>query len=133
MGSFRRSYRKAVSNLKLLFVFLLVLSGIAQYLSTSPLAKHLWFVPALATLAIILVIARFIFKSKNEEQRYINTNGYYVLSRNGELEHRQIAIDLLGRALYDNEVVHHINGRKLDNHIRNLCLMDRERSCPECR
>jgi superfamily II DNA helicase RecQ len=127
MGSLRRSYRKAVSNLKLLFVVLLVLAGIAQYLSTSPFAQHLWIVPALATVALILAITRFIFKTKNEEQKYINQNGYYVLSRNGELEHRQIAIDLLGRALFENEVVHHINGQKLDNQIRNLCLMDREK------
>ncbi len=70
MGSLKRSYRKAVSNLKLLFIGLLVFAGIAQYVPTSPLAKYLWFIPALATVALILVIAKFIFISKNEEEKY---------------------------------------------------------------
>jgi superfamily II DNA helicase RecQ len=50
-----------------------------------------------------------------------------VLTRENELEHRYIAKRLLGRELRRNEVVHHINGNKTDNDLRNLCLMDREK------
>lgn len=56
--------------------------------------------------------------------KYTNSMGYVVLSENNELEHRFIAMRLLNRELQTNEVVHHINGKKDDNDIRNLCVMD---------
>lgn len=59
--------------------------------------------------------------------KYINSHGYIVLNEFNELEHRYMAIKLLGRELASNEVVHHINGNKTDNQARNLCLMDREK------
>lgn len=40
-------------------------------------------------------------------------------------EHRMIMESEIGRALTKNEVVHHINGNRIDNRIENLQLMTR--------
>lgn len=50
-----------------------------------------------------------------------------VLTQTNELEHRFIAKQLLGRDLTKSEVVHHINGKRTENEIGNLCLMNREK------
>jgi superfamily II DNA helicase RecQ len=73
------------------------------------------------------VVIALILYLKNKPSKHLNSDGYIVLADSKELEHRFIAKQLLGRDLYKNEVVHHINGRKTDNEIANLCLMDRQR------
>jgi len=53
-------------------------------------------------------------------------NGYKTLylEGNGSIkEHIKIMEDHIGRKLYDNEVVHHINENKKDNRLENLQLM----------
>lgn len=62
---------------------------------------------------------------------YINSDGYVVVyvpersdaPKNGwMMEHRVVMADFLGRGLYDNENVHHINGKRDDNRLENLEL-----------
>jgi hypothetical protein len=113
----------AILKSKILAAILLV--GVFLHLNSSPYFGH--FLMASFVAGTLYFLIESFRNTGSYEEKYINSSGYYVLSRNGELEHRQIAIDLLDRDLYSNEVVHHINGRKLDNHIRNLCLMDREK------
>lgn len=55
-------------------------------------------------------------------------NGYVVIydgEGKGIKEHIKIVEEKLGRKLYLDEVVHHVNGKKNDNRIENLRLMKR--------
>ena len=57
--------------------------------------------------------------------RSINSSGYVIVHRQDgchELEHRIVMAKYIGRALTDEEVVHHINGDKTNNRIENLRL-----------
>lgn len=56
----------------------------------------------------------------------INTNGYLEFTRGvykGKLVHRVVMAEWVGRELFNDEVVHHIDGDKLNNSIDNLALM----------
>lgn len=56
---------------------------------------------------------------------WINANGYKTVRHNGKSVHlhRLIMEEQIGRLLKPDEVVHHVNGDKLDNRIENLQIM----------
>lgn len=53
-------------------------------------------------------------------QYYIDENGYKRFSDSNRLVHRYIMEKVLGRKLYEWEVVHHVNGVKTHNYPSNL-------------
>lgn len=71
----------------------------------------------------------------NSIGRYVDKNGYVRLSGKtlrthpnykkniGLMEHHYMMSQYIGRPIYNDEVVHHINGDKQDNRIENLQLM----------
>lgn len=103
----------------MIVILLGILSVTAQEI---PLALP-WIVAVAGLLFLSWVISKLFFKS----EKYIDERGYVVLHKENELEHRYKAKQVIGRELKPNEVVHHINGKRTDNDISNLCLMDRQK------
>lgn len=120
--------RKAIHQLRRtvrdLFFAAAFLTALAIVYTLSQIPTQYYYASAAA--AFIGLILWRIVKSKFAT-KYENKDGYIVLYKEKELEHRYIARKILGRNLKHNEVVHHINGRKTDNQIGNLCVMDRQR------
>lgn len=124
LNRFKRSVRRAVFSLLLTVAATLATTTLFFNLVPTTVPKSLLNWLGAATLFALLV--QFILKFKGKTGKYIDSQGYVVLAQENELEHRSIASRLMGRTLYPNEVVHHINGIKTNNEIENLCLMDRK-------
>lgn len=97
--------------------------GAAYILSQIPPVYIIGLILLLGIAFLIWAITSIFSKPKS----YIDSRGYVVLTKFNELEHRYIAKQVLKRDLARNEIVHHINGKKTDNSVSNLCLMDREK------
>lgn len=121
MRKFRSRLRR---TLKQIFILGLLLAGVATQL-TSQLPPHIY--PWLWVVLFVGIFAWLFSKWQSGSKKFINANGYVFLTRENETEHRHIAKTLIRRRLARNEVVHHINGKKTDNRVWNLCLMDREK------
>ncbi len=92
--------------------------------------RGLIFIVAWVMLAPFKLLRWFFLTSLSTDHassKQINKKGYVVLKEFNELEHRYIARKLLGRELNGNEIIHHINGRKTDNSVNNLCLMNNQK------
>lgn len=72
------------------------------------------------------------YKPKDE---YVCSQGYKMIgkSHNRKAEHRLVMEEHLGRELSSNEIVHHIDGNKLNNDISNLVLTTRSQHIEEHR
>ncbi|HPI40385.1 MAG TPA: HRDC domain-containing protein [Pseudobdellovibrionaceae bacterium] len=107
------------------YIFSAVLTALSLYNFSSFFASlnYFW----IGSAFLIGFSIWFAFKLKRTPEKHINKWGYVVLTREKELEHRYIAKQKLGRDLKANEIVHHINGKKTDNEIKNLCVMDSEK------
>ncbi len=63
-------------------------------------------------------------QKRSKGETYIDSNGYICLARNKKRrEHRIIMENILGKKLNRDEHVHHINGNKTDNRIKNLTIL----------
>ncbi len=132
---FRRNLRKAERSFfdTLLGILLVVgllgpIVAIAINNLSKWVSKHngeiMWSTAAIVFLGLVI---RALFRSNFKPEKYVDSRGYVVLNNSNELEHRHIAKQILGRDLCPNEIVHHINGKKTENDIWNLCLMANEK------
>lgn len=122
MRKFRSKIRKTIKEI---IIVAALFAAVAIFYLASTIPSSIYLV--LGVISSIGFIIWVFIKFQNRNETYIDERGYVFLVLEKDLEHRFIAKKILDRDLKPNEIVHHINGKKIDNQVRNLCLMDREK------
>lgn len=122
MRKLRNRINRTIKEVTILFA---VVGAFSFLYVASFVPTYIYF--AIGILAFIVLLIWATIKSNRNIKSYINEKGYIVLVLENDLEHRFIAKKLLNRDLKPTEIVHHINGKRSDNQIQNLCLMDNEK------
>lgn len=120
MRSLLRKLRQLLMSAALLFTIACAAATILIP-NTSLLSRIFW----IGSATILAFNFLFFPKRRYKKHGYTDSQGYIVLTETNEYEHRHIAKKFLHRNLLPNEVVHHINGKRSDNKLINLCVMDR--------
>lgn len=108
---------------------ILLLAGVAVFASAFDEKQFqliygaLWWIGTSIFIGILVYFAKSINKTT---KTYVDAQGYVRIYGTNEYEHRHIAKNVLKRDFLRNEVVHHINGKRSDNRIKNLCVMDKD-------
>ena len=66
-------------------------------------------------------------KTIYDEKCFIDKKGYYRFKKSRELVHHWVMEEKLGKKLNKNQVVHHLNGNKLDNNLSNLMVFNSQK------
>ena len=98
--------------------------AIATWLSGT-LHSRRFIILLLLTGIVIGCCAAILYIIINSRRIVMTASGYLLYPLMG-LQHRFIAQKCLGRKLHWGEEVHHINGKRNDNRIINLCVMTSE-------
>lgn len=120
--------RKFLRQLRQLLIRTIVLLAVvyALILSLEEKQESLEFVLWIGVPLLLVTLIYFRRSSAKSKKTYIDSQGYVRIYETNEYEHRHIAKVILNRNLLGNEVVHHINGQRSDNRVKNLCVMDRD-------
>jgi hypothetical protein len=89
--------------------------------NTSLFSRIFW----IGTAVLFVLVLPFSSRRRLSKNKYKDKQGYIVFKGSHEYEHRYIAKKVLNRNLIRTEVVHHINGKRDDNRLINLCVMPR--------
>lgn len=121
----RRLFRK-IQNLAVNIFFLIgTFSAVGTILVPKADLSFKIFWAWAATTCVFVFVIWLVRKRKPIKGGHLDKQGYVLVTGTTIYQHRQIAKAFLNRNLHPNEVVHHINGKRSDNRLVNLCVMDR--------